>query len=187
MPRHALSAIFALAIISVFAMGTSRAQINILTQIGVADVSKNRDGCLTIVNSTLRGNDEIYLIYLEKPQYFITTQIVNRLSQSCSKNADIPKGASFYSFRIKEAKKEIIWPTIAVADYKGILKVEKGNVHTNLIGGGTFESFRVCTSKEGLHLTVWDHEPIKGKRLWHEYYYLGYDVETSCTERDYEQ
>ena len=43
---------------------------------------------------------------------------------------------------------------------------------------------RSCTSHEGVHLTVWAGTPLKSRRLWHEYYYLGYDVEPSCDDRD---
>jgi hypothetical protein len=44
---------------------------------------------------------------------------------------------------------------------------------------------RACASSEGLHLTLWDGEPLKGRRLWHAYYYLGYDVEPTCQPADY--
>jgi len=47
-------------------------------------------------------------------------------------------------------------------------------------------AFRSCTSREGVHLTAWQGKPLKGHRLWHEYFYLGYDVEPSCTPKDYE-
>ena len=43
---------------------------------------------------------------------------------------------------------------------------------------------RSCTSREGLHLTVWAGAPLKSPRLWHSYYYLGYDVEPSCENGD---
>jgi hypothetical protein len=48
---------------------------------------------------------------------------------------------------------------------------------------GSLESFRLCTSNEGLHLTVWAGEPLKSKRLWHEYYYLGFDVEQTAPKK----
>jgi hypothetical protein len=49
---------------------------------------------------------------------------------------------------------------------------------------GQILQFRTCTSSEGLHLTAWDGEPLKGERTWHSYVYLGYDVEASCTDAD---
>ena len=43
---------------------------------------------------------------------------------------------------------------------------------------------RSCTSREGVHLTAWAGAPLTSQRLWHQYYYLGYDVEPSCDGRD---
>lgn len=43
-------------------------------------------------------------------------------------------------------------------------------------------SFHSCTSVEGVHLTAWDGaKPLEGHRLWHQYYYLGQDLEATCT------
>jgi len=48
-------------------------------------------------------------------------------------------------------------------------------------------SFRVCTSGEGMHLTAWSGKLLAGKRVWHAYHYLGYDVEPNCKPKDYEE
>jgi hypothetical protein len=45
-------------------------------------------------------------------------------------------------------------------------------------------SLRSCSSREGIHLTAWAGTPLQGRRLWHAYWYLGYDVEPSCTKGD---
>lgn len=43
-------------------------------------------------------------------------------------------------------------------------------------------SFHSCTSADGVHLTAWDGaKPLEGHRLWHQYYYLGQDLEANCT------
>ena len=31
---------------------------------------------------------------------------------------------------------------------------------------------------------MWEGVPLKSRRLWHEYYYLGFDVEPSCDDGD---
>lgn len=54
----------------------------------------------------------------------------------------------------------------------------------DLDGDGTSERFRICTSLEGLHLTVWSGAPPTARRRWHRYYHLGYDVEPSCEDPD---
>jgi hypothetical protein len=56
----------------------------------------------------------------------------------------------------------------------------------DLDGNGTPEGFRTCASGEGLHLTVWYGEPLATARLWHGYFYLGYDTEADCAPQDYE-
>jgi hypothetical protein len=43
---------------------------------------------------------------------------------------------------------------------------------------------RWCASSEGLHLTIWSGQPLESRRLWHAYYYLGYDVEPSCKDAE---
>ena len=43
---------------------------------------------------------------------------------------------------------------------------------------------RSCASTEGLHLTLWSGVPLKSQRLWHQYYYAGYDTQPTCTPAD---
>jgi hypothetical protein len=43
---------------------------------------------------------------------------------------------------------------------------------------------RNCTSHEGIHATLWGGKPLTSKRIWHFYYYLGMDVDPSCTDKD---
>jgi hypothetical protein len=41
-------------------------------------------------------------------------------------------------------------------------------------------SFRSCASREGVHLTAWR----AGARVWHQYFYLAYDVDPTCTAEE---
>jgi len=58
-----------------------------------------------------------------------------------------------------------------------------GLVSPDLDGDGRRAYFRSCASAEGLHLTVWSEAPL-GRRRFHAYHDLGYDVDPSCTEAD---
>jgi len=58
------------------------------------------------------------------------------------------------------------------------------NSRTDIDGDGVYESYRFCTSAEGVHFTVWAGEWFEGRRLWHDYYYLGYDMSPTCTESE---
>ena len=151
-------------------------------QIGIAEIATTRDGCLTILNSTLRENQPLKLVILGKKQKVIEKKIGKKLKTTCSTTTETPPDASFYAFPVG---KEHFEPAIAIVGFIGDFKVVKGKLRADLNGDGTAESFRSCTSTEGLHLTVWAGEALKSKRLWHEYYYLGYDVVPSCNPADY--
>ena len=45
--------------------------------------------------------------------------------------------------------------------------------------------FGVCAGTEGLHTTAWAGPPLLSLRVWHAYYYLGYDVDPTCSEAEY--
>ena len=63
-------------------------------------------------------------------------------------------------------------------------------VRADLDGDESPEQARLCTSNEGVHLTLWTlvDSAAAGKprahRRWHAYQPLGYDVEPSCTARE---
>ncbi len=157
---------------------------NYNTQIGVAEVGATGDGCLTIPNSGLREKQAVKLVILGQPQKVIVKKILKKLKTSCTKNSESPPDAFFYAFSVG---KEHFDTAIAVVGANGDFKEVQGKVRVDLNGDGTSQSFRSCTSNEGLHLTVWSGEALKTKRLWHEYYYLGYDVVPSCKPADYQE
>ena len=63
-------------------------------------------------------------------------------------------------------------------------------VRADLDGDENPEQARLCTSNEGVHMTLWTllDSAAAGKprahRRWHAYQPLGYDVEPSCTARE---
>lgn len=61
----------------------------------------------------------------------------------------------------------------------GVIGIELSRVYPEV-------RIRSCSSHEGLHLTVWSGAPLSSERLWHRYYYLGYDLEPTCDSRDTE-
>lgn len=74
---------------------------------------------------------------------------------------------------------------VAVIGRPGVRLLRAGEtLQAELDGAAPVESFRACASLEGAHLTVWSGRPLAGRRLWHVYYYLGYDTEEDCTPGD---
>lgn len=73
-----------------------------------------------------------------------------------------------------------------VIDAPGVFSAHAGVVVADLDRDGVRETFRDCTSHEGVHLTIWSGQPLKGAKRWHAYFYLGYETEPSCVQRDFE-
>ena len=63
-------------------------------------------------------------------------------------------------------------------------RLDSGAIVARLSAAYPDAQVRSCTSQEGLHLTAWSGTPLTSQRLWHQYYYLGYDVEPSCDDRE---
>jgi hypothetical protein len=152
------------------------------SQVGVAEVNVAAYGCLTIVNDTLQEGETITLIDPVEPQRTFQVAIRRKLVLSCSRNVDYPVGASFYSFR---AGSEAMGPAVALVRFAGDIRSLNDRMRADLNGDRLPESFRSCTSSEGVHLTVWAGEPLASRRLWHQYFHLGYDMEPDCTPGDY--
>jgi hypothetical protein len=92
----------------------------------------------------------------------------------------------FYGVRVESQvpRPGSVWFALLLRD--GILKASPRGIEGDIDGDGMVERLRVCTSNEGLHLTIWSGEPLVGPRRWHRYLFLGYDVEPSCAPKDYE-
>ena len=85
-------------------------------------------------------------------------------------------------------------PSPSGEDSAAMLIAFPGRLSTRQVGTGTIAvrlsaaypdvQVRSCTSQEGVHLTAWSGTPLVTRRLWHQYYYLGYDVAASCDARD---
>ena len=67
------------------------------------------------------------------------------------------------------------------------VRVVGGEIRLRLSDGIQEARIRSCTSSEGVHLTVWSGVPLRTRRLWHAYWYLGYDVEPDCRPADYQE
>jgi hypothetical protein len=156
------------------------------TQIGILSRGLgDHDFCLAIQNAVLTEGALVYIISIGEPPLVSRGLVTRKLDGGCLKDINKVEGDSFYE--LKEVKGERIesGPAFAVVDVGGTVKRTGEANGLDLEGDGQEETFRVCTSREGLHLTVWSGRPIVDLRKWHRYYYLGYDVESNCTKKDY--
>ncbi len=175
-----LLALFISSVLSVYASSDINAQT------GVVDTSQTKQVCLSIQNADLKKGDQIFIVLPEKPQSVKTATIENKLMSSCSRNTETEENVSFYSLKLSKGKFDQPIVGFGMLNSK-ISAPVKGVVSVDLNKDQKKEYFRVCSSTEGLHLTIWTGKPLIGKRIWHSYYYLGYDVVPDCKKADYKE
>jgi hypothetical protein len=154
------------------------------TQIGILVLSEDKQPRLEIKNPNLTPNEKVVIVDVDyNGQHTIKrASIVEKVSGDCSERGVNDKGGACYKLRAISGNIDQFGGAFVIAKTSVSFTKLKGRVSADLDNDGVAEHFRVCTSMEGLHLTVWSGRPLKGKRQWHRYFYLGYDVEPNCTE-----
>jgi hypothetical protein len=165
---------------------------NFESRVGVVDANSEGRLCLNISDPNLAEGTEVSLVLPDKPQRVVKAAVEGKAAGNCSRHPEgSESNASFYWLKLvggKQALKldEPLPPVIAVVGHAVPFSVKRGVVSGDLNGDGRAEFFRACTSSEGNHLTVWTGRPLTGKRMWHSYYYLGFDVVPTCKKKDYQ-
>ena len=175
-------------VISFVCLGQGNQQVfHFNSRVGVVEPTESKQLCLIISNESLTAGSRVNLVAPENRQSSATAIVKERLSHSCSRNPDTGD-ASFYLLQLVQSdgrfRTRTQTPLIGVIS-GSLVRVRNGMASADFDRDGIKEFFRVCTSNEGLHFTIWSGRPLRGKRRWHSYYYLGYDVVPSCRPRDY--
>jgi hypothetical protein len=161
-------------------------------RIGLARFEPDGGGCLSIFNGGVRSGARVALI---EPRATgepatVTVGIVGPGSATtCDERLGYasPAGTApvLYAISGSTSASRPVGVFVAVLEPPPE-SAERGNRgEADLDGDGVPESFRLCASSEGLHFTVWTGTALPGRLRWHRYLYAGYDLEPSCTERDY--
>lgn len=165
------------------------------SKIGIVDVRSDGTGCLRTKNGNLLEKTPVSIVIYpyDSPTLVFTATIKNKVNNSCARRASEsgdknPGENYFYLLTINEKLPEffafevgfgVIEPTQAV-------KIQNNLASIDLIADGKPEYFRQCTGFEGMHFTIWAGKPLKGKRIWHSFYYVDYDTEANCKQKDWE-
>ncbi|HEY4307028.1 MAG TPA: hypothetical protein VGM82_21330 [Gemmatimonadaceae bacterium] len=142
-------------------------------------IKKNNQTCVEIGDSTL-ANQTIHFVATTSPQSVHDVRL-NARSTVCA--ALFNDGGRFAYYDAQSFRQPIENGAVAlvVATTMHPLTVIGGTLTTDLDGDGHVESFTACTSREGVHLGLWDGAPPTGHREWHRYVQLGYDVDPTCS------
>ena len=155
-----------------------------LPPIGVAVTPPDSETCIAMPGPALQAGTMVTLVQPSAPQAVVTA-VIQRAVPPCLVNQGDVAG-TYYAARLDNK---------AAPSHRGPWIAIRGNVETrrSAVGAVVVQAgqdypdaqMRSCTSSEGLHLTVWSGIPLESRRLWHQYYYLGYDTEPTCDERDW--
>lgn len=151
--------------------------------LGVAAV-KADGSCLDIANGALTPGQPVQFIGASQPPVTGRAEIAAKSDQACTPQDQIRPGLFHYQFKIVSGALRNGVPAFALVNFGGPLATNDSGVTADLDGDGHLSTFRSCTSTEGVHLTVWAGKPLESRRTWHSYYYLGYDVDPTCTNAD---
>ena len=147
-------------------------------RIGVA-ASKSGQVCVAMPGAPLVAGTIVTLINPNRPQS-VKVVTIDGVAE-CAALAGALISGPYYSVQPFDSE-PAVW--IAVPGKPASRRISPGVVAVMLSAAQIEAQFRACTSTEGLHLTVWSGDPLQSRRLWHQYFYLGYDVEPSCKDGD---
>jgi hypothetical protein len=143
--------------------------------VGLAVVTAGH-ACLSINDPSLTPNTHVHVIDAQRQREMSAVIVSGR--QTCGNDS---AGTSGYAMRLDASDMQVpLIGIVVIGD--GITFARRGTLLAGDLDRDRHdEFFRTCTSAEGVHATVWSDAPLTGTRRWHQYYALGYDVESTCT------
>ena len=169
-----------------FAAQTPKAQqIDFSLDIGLLAADRQGRFCLTIKNAALSRGQEMTLIWVSTEEVPSRPEIrYGKIDAKLALPCDPANHAdSETTYELAAGKLEIGRIYFAIVGAHTDLQITQGRV-TGRLGATQEIAFRSCASMEGLHFLVLAGSGLKAKNVWHDYYYLGYDVEPNCKDTD---
>jgi hypothetical protein len=164
-------------------------QIAAVEPVGIAAASRDGRICVALPTDTVAPGTTVTLIRPDPPQATMIGTIDGEMPR-CERLERASISGPYFLFRASSSTASGSgnpWaPWLAFPGEIETGTTDNGNVTVAISRTFQAAQVRVCTSGEGAHLTVWSGTPLGSTRLWHQYYYLGYDVEPSCDELDFQ-
>lgn len=142
--------------------------------------------CFTAADTTLLPDTRVTIVFTGHPQHSAIGRIRSREKLPCIPGPPMPPPDSiqYVAEMPRDTSDRLGIPVVLLGSVAK--PVQRGDTVTIEIEPGQPPiRFRYCASTEGLHATAWAGTPIKSSRRWHAYYYLGYNVDPTCTEAEY--
>lgn len=150
----------------------------------VSGVAASQHGvrCAAFGGHLLSAGDRVTLIAPDAPGVpeWSAVVTVQREVATCVPLEHVEMDGPYYELS-EPAGADALWIAIAVPGAPPIRKTKEGFT-ADLDGDLPPETFAICSSMEGVHLTIWSGPPRRGERRSHVYFYVGYDLEETCSD-----
>jgi hypothetical protein len=159
----------------------AKRKLSLSSKLGLA-IQKSDSTCLYTHNADLSAGSPLALVLLSPPQSTVKAEVVKPATADRCPSIDA-SDVTLSAYEVHPLEAGLVPSTPAISVSEPAVQFQKNGdyVTADIDHDGHEEYFRFCASAEGLHLTVWSGKPLHGKPKWHQYYYLGYDVESNCT------
>ena len=163
------------------AAGLLAAQVSAVPAIGLAMTDGRGTSCVAVPGAALSPGSIITLLAADSPRGTVSA-VIGGTTDTCDLDEHLTEGPYYR-----------VQPRVAVPEHSAVWVAFPGELATGPAAAGglavrinaQYPNVQVhsCTSSEGVHYSVWTGTPLDSRRLWHAYFYLGYDVEPSCKQR----
>ena len=145
---------------------------------GPAFVHADSTACVTMAGNRLTAGQRL-LVAIPDPPRVIEARIVGPQPEACLESrGDVADTALTYVARLRPHGPCEPAVGIAVLAPGATGAVARDLATVRVPGVPEAYTFRVCASNEGIHLTAWRGT----RRVWHQYHYVGYNLEPTCTD-----
>jgi hypothetical protein len=145
---------------------------------GIMETWPSRLACLTVKGPQLKLGQRLHFLAFDPPGW-VRGEVVSKRLSPCREHA---LEGTAYDVQLEQYEDEKYKLGIALVAAEGTPVIEKGDPLFISRGADSTMSFQQCTGGEGVNFFAWR----ENKRLWHEYYYLGYDVKPTCSDEELE-
>lgn len=153
-----------------------------------------RSGCAALDSKAVTVGMPVDIVVLSKPQRLLKGTVISKSSAECTRYFQASESAAFYDVGITSGKFEAHELGVLVLPGATVTKTRIGRVTAALgkgLGKGLGNEFGKrqylffeCSSSEGIHVGV-RAAGGESRIIWHDYVYLGIDVEPTCRKTDY--
>jgi hypothetical protein len=138
-------------------------------------------GCIAAGVSKLTVGHPVTVVLLSKPQRLVHGSVTNKLASRCKEFKKTDQFGPFYEVSINGEKVE---EGLGILIGKAISSTQTSDGRILATVDGTIYEFSDCTSSEAIHLMVRSAAKSKNTLVWHDHFYLGYDVDPTCSNNE---